>query len=142
GGGPGVAPGQRTQGWPAGRDWGGPTPTKKRKSLRAADVRGSRHRFSLPIPDAALEAELPPYYHPGENSDEIAYMQERRAALGGYLPPRGGRSKPLTLPREAVYDELKRGPGQQAGGPTQAVVPLPQGPREGPGVGPPVVPRT
>ena len=37
----------------------------------------------LPISDAALEADLPPYYHPGEDSEEIQYMKERRAALGG-----------------------------------------------------------
>ena len=36
--------------------------------------------------------------HPGPDSDEIKYMQERRAALGGVLPRRVVRAKPLPQP--------------------------------------------
>jgi Pyruvate dehydrogenase complex, dehydrogenase (E1) component len=94
------------------------------KKLTVAELKEFRDRLYLPIPDAALEAELPPYYHPGENSDEIEYMRERRAALGGYLPKRVVRGKPLTLPGEKVYDELKQGSGKQAVATTMAFVRL------------------
>src|SRR5438552_3817482 len=94
------------------------------KKLTVAELKEFRDRLYLPIPDAALEAELPPYYHPGENSDEIEYMRERRAALGGYLPKRVVRAKPLTLPGEKVYDELKQGSGKQAVATTMAFVRL------------------
>ncbi len=60
------------------------------KKLTVAELKEFRDRLYLPIPDSALEAELPPYYHPGEDSDEIQYMQERRAALGGVPAPAGG----------------------------------------------------
>src|SRR5258705_3007138 len=51
-------------------------------------------------------------------------MKERRAALGGYLPRRVVRAKPLTLPPDSVYDELKRGSGKQAVATTMAFVRL------------------
>jgi Pyruvate dehydrogenase complex, dehydrogenase (E1) component len=34
-------------------------------------------------------------------------MRERRAALGGYLPKRVVRARPLALPPDSVYDELR-----------------------------------
>src|SRR5207344_3517037 len=52
------------------------------------------------------------------------YMRERRAALGGYLPRRIVRAKPLTLPAGPVYDELKRGSGKQSVATTMAFVRL------------------
>jgi pyruvate dehydrogenase E1 component len=89
-----------------------------------AELKEFRDRLYLPIPDSALEAELPPYYHPGEDSDEIQYMRERRAALGGVLPRRVVRAKPLTLPGDAIYDELRKGSGKQAVATTMAFVRL------------------
>jgi pyruvate dehydrogenase E1 component len=67
----------------------------------------------LPITDASLEADLPPYYHPGMESEEIQYMLERRRALGGSLPARINRAKPVKLPGDAVYAELRQGSGKQ-----------------------------
>ncbi len=72
--------------------------THQMKKLTKADLKAFRDRLHLPIPDAALDADLPPYYHPGEKSDEIQYMKERRAALGGALPKRVVRAKPLRQP--------------------------------------------
>src|ERR1700710_404832 len=72
--------------------------THQMKKLTKADLKAFRDRLYLPISDEALEADLPPYYHPGEKSDEISYMKERRAALGGALPTRGNRAKPLAPP--------------------------------------------
>jgi pyruvate dehydrogenase E1 component len=51
-------------------------------------------------------------------------MRERRAALGGYLPKRVVRARPLTLPAEPVYDELRRGSGKQPVATTMAFVRL------------------
>ena len=36
----------------------------------------------------------PPFYHPGENDEAIQYLQERRRALGGYLPERRTKYTP------------------------------------------------
>src|SRR5690349_21772466 len=112
------------KGWTLGPDFEARNATHQMKKLTVAELKEFRDRLYLPIPDAALEAELPPYYHPGENSDEIEYMRERRAALGGYLPKRVVRAKPLTLPGEKVYDELKQGSGKQAVATTMAFVRL------------------
>jgi pyruvate dehydrogenase E1 component len=51
-------------------------------------------------------------------------MRERRAALGGVLPRRVVRAKPLTLPSDSVYDELRKGSGKQAVATTMAFVRL------------------
>ena len=112
------------KGWTLGPDFEGRNATHQMKKLTVAELKEFRDRLYLPIPDAALEAGLPPYYHPGEDSDEITYMRERRAALGGYLPKRVVRAKPLPLPAESAYDELKRGSGKQAVATTMAFVRL------------------
>jgi pyruvate dehydrogenase E1 component len=98
--------------------------THQMKKLTTADLKAFRDRLHLPITDAALEADLPPYYHPGEKSDEISYMKERRAALGGFLPKRVVRSKPLKLPGDEAYAELRNGSGKQQVATTMAIVRL------------------
>jgi pyruvate dehydrogenase E1 component len=98
--------------------------THQMKKLNKADLKAFRDRLYLPITDEALEADLPPYYHPGEKSDEISYMRERREALGGSLPKRVNRSKPLTLPGPDAYKELKQGSGKQQVATTMAIVRL------------------
>jgi pyruvate dehydrogenase E1 component len=52
------------------------------------DVRAFRDRFQIPVTDDQLKDSAVPFYHPGEKSPEVEYMQERRKALGGYLPQR------------------------------------------------------
>ncbi|HST46405.1 MAG TPA: pyruvate dehydrogenase (acetyl-transferring), homodimeric type [Jatrophihabitans sp.] len=100
--------------------------THQMKKLNKADLKAFRDRLYLPISDEALEADLPPYYHPGEKSDEIQYMKERRAALGGALPKRVNRSKPLVLPpsQASAYADLKKGSGKQNVATTQVMVRL------------------
>lgn len=45
-----------------------------------------RDRFNLPLTDEAVENLE--FFHPGENSAEVQYLQDRRSQLGGYLPRR------------------------------------------------------
>ncbi len=112
------------KGWTLGKDFEGRNATHQMKKLTKAELKALRDRLYLEIPDSALEGDLPPYYHPGENSDEIAYMRERRAKLGGSLPKRVVRPAPLALPAPQVYDELKGGSGKQAVATTMAFVRL------------------
>jgi pyruvate dehydrogenase E1 component len=112
------------KGWTLGKDFEARNATHQMKKLTVAELKEFRDRLYLPIPDAELEAELPPYYHPGEDSDEIQYMRERRAALGGMLPRRVVRAKSLTLPGDSVYEELRKGSGRQAVATTMAFVRL------------------
>src|SRR5688572_7842577 len=112
------------KGWTLGKDFEGRNATHQMKKLTKAELKDFRDRLHLPISDAALEAELPPYYHPGEDSDEVQYMRERRSQLGGSLPRRVRRDKPLTLPGDAVYGSLKNGSGKQPVATTMAFVRL------------------
>ncbi|WP_067823200.1 pyruvate dehydrogenase (acetyl-transferring), homodimeric type [Actinomadura kijaniata] len=112
------------KGWTLGTDFEARNATHQMKKLTKAELKEFRDRLYLEIPDSALEGELPPYYHPGEDSDEIQYMRERRAALGGFLPRRVVRAKPLKLPGDAVYSELKKGSGKQNVATTMAFVRL------------------
>src|SRR4029079_18705183 len=66
-----------------------------------------RDRLELPIPDETLKEA--PYYHPGPESDEIRYLVERRRVLGGALPHRSVRNKPLPAPAPAVDAEFAAG---------------------------------
>ncbi|MFD1826452.1 MULTISPECIES: pyruvate dehydrogenase (acetyl-transferring), homodimeric type [Mumia] len=99
--------------------------THQMKKLTKADLKRFRDRLYLPISDAEIdEAEIAPFYHPGEDSDEIQYMRERRRQLGGSLPKRVVRSTPLELPGDDMYAELRGGSGNQAIATTMAFVRL------------------
>jgi pyruvate dehydrogenase E1 component len=123
------------KGWTLGTDFEARNATHQMKKLTVAELKEFRDRLYLDIPDSALEAELPPYYHPGDQSDEIQYMKERRAALGGYLPRRVVRAKQLELPGDKVYEELRKGSGKQAVATTMAFVRLLKDLMRLPGIG-------
>ncbi len=112
------------KGWTLGADFEARNATHQMKKLTKAELKDFRDRLYLPIRDADLEGDIPPYYHPGPDSDEIEYMRERRAALGGSLPSRVVRSKPLKQPPDKTFDVLKGGSGKQAVATTMAFVRL------------------
>ncbi len=70
----------------------------------------------IPFTDAQLEENpyQPPFYHPGENDPAIQYLQERRRALGGYVPERRSKYTQIALPDETAYEDMKKGSGKQA----------------------------
>ncbi|MFP5218953.1 MAG: pyruvate dehydrogenase (acetyl-transferring), homodimeric type, partial [Actinomycetes bacterium] len=112
------------KGWTLGKDFEGRNATHQMKKLNIEELKELRDRLYIDISDKALESGLPPYYHPGPHSAEIEYMKERRASLGGSLPKRVVRPRPLELPGPEVYDELKAGSGKQAVATTMAFVRL------------------
>jgi len=112
------------KGWTLGSHFEGRNSTHQMKKLKKEDLVSFRDRLYLEIPDEALDETLPPYYHPGPDSDEIAYMHERRRALGGYLPERRTPAQPLVLPGDPVYDVVRRGSGKQEVATTMAFVRL------------------
>src|SRR6201994_2597486 len=120
------------KGWTLGPDFEARNATHQMKKLTVAELKDFRDRLFPDLPDAALEAELPPYYHPGEDSDEIQYMRERRAALGGVLPRRVVRDKKLGLPPDSSFHKLRRGSGKQGGGNHHGLRPAAQGADERP----------
>src|SRR6201991_2424276 len=100
--------------------------THQMKKLTLDDLKGFRDRLYLDISDKQLEENpyLPPYYHPGKDSEEIQYMQERRRELGGHIPSRRTKAKSLRIPEPKVFGDVKRGSGKQKVATTMAFVRL------------------
>ncbi|HKU38597.1 MAG TPA: alpha-ketoglutarate dehydrogenase [Polyangiales bacterium] len=73
----------------------------QQKKLDADALRAFRDRFHLPLSDADLEALR--FYKPDENSAELRYLRERRAALGGSLPARRKSASAVRVPAPPSY---------------------------------------
>ena len=74
------------KGWGMGKAGEGKNTAHQAKKLTDDDIRFMRDRFNLPIPDTELSKI--PFYKPADDTPEMKYLHERRAALGGYLPKR------------------------------------------------------
>ena len=83
----------------------------QQKKMDVESIRVFRNRFKVPVSNEDL-ADMP-YYHPGEDSVEIKYMQERRKALGGYLPQRRVQSTPLEVPPLEAFESLLKDTGER-----------------------------
>jgi len=114
------------KGWTLGSHFEGRNATHQMKKLTLDDLKSFRDRLYLDIPDSQLEDNpyLPPYFRPDEKSDEMAYLQERRQALGGYLPTRNTTVIPLQIPGSDRFADVKRGSGKQKVATTMAFVRL------------------
>jgi pyruvate dehydrogenase E1 component len=112
------------KGWTLGPDFEARNATHQMKKLTTKALKKFRDRLYLDISDEQLEGDLPPYYHPGEDSEEIRYMLERRADLGGPLPTRVVRAGGIDLPDHNAYGELKKGSGKSEVATTMAFVRL------------------
>ena len=114
------------KGWTLGSSFEARNSTHQMKKLSLEDLKDFRDRLHIPISDAQLEEDpyLPPYYNPGLKDENLAYMMERRRQLGGSLPQRREKSRPLVLPGNQVYDAVMRGSGNQAIATTMAFVRL------------------
>ena len=97
------------------------------KKLTLDDLKTFRDRLYLDIPDKALEDNpyLPPYYHPGENSDEIA-VPAGAAPAARRLPADPADQPPSRwrMPGPERFADVKRGSGKQKVATTMAFVRL------------------
>ena len=92
----------------------GKNATHQMKKLTVNDLKAFRDRLYLEIPDSQLEdAYNPPYYHPGQDNEEIQYLQERRRALGGYVPERRVKPTIIKLPGDEVYAPMMEPVGEK-----------------------------
>ncbi|CAB4883003.1 unannotated protein [freshwater metagenome] len=105
------------KGWTLGPGVEGRNATHQIKKLTKAQLIDLRDRLFLhdEIPDSAFDNGGLPYYRPAEDSIEYQYMMERRRALGGSIPKRVTKSRrPIEMPDDEVFDELRGGSGDQA----------------------------
>ncbi|HYT54396.1 MAG TPA: pyruvate dehydrogenase (acetyl-transferring), homodimeric type [Verrucomicrobiae bacterium] len=96
--------------------------THQQKKLNERELREFRTRFDIPLPDE--EVVETPFYRPPLDSPETQYLLERRKQLGGFVPARTVRAKPLRLPDAADYAEFLKGSGEHAMSTTMATVRL------------------
>ncbi|QHF96460.1 pyruvate dehydrogenase (acetyl-transferring), homodimeric type [Streptomyces sp. NHF165] len=115
---------QTVKGWTLGPGFEARNANHQMKKLTGREFRAMRDLLELPIPDSALGDELVPYAHPGPDSPEVRYLQERRAALGGPAPERRVVPRPLPQPADKAFDALKKGSGSQEIATTMAFVRL------------------
>ncbi|MDQ6793948.1 MAG: pyruvate dehydrogenase (acetyl-transferring), homodimeric type [Chloroflexota bacterium] len=98
------------KGWTLGAGVEGRNVTHQTKKLSEAELKKFRDRVELPIPDDKIKDA--PYYHPGPKSEEVEYLMERRKALGGPLPKRVVRARPLPPPPPEIDAEFAAGSKQ------------------------------
>ncbi len=110
-GAPTVVLAKTVKGWALGPDVEARNATHQIKKMTESELRTFRDRLQLPITDSALADELPPYAHPGFDSEEYRYLRERRRALGGAVPARRTTRAVLPPPAEAVWSDLLKGTG-------------------------------
>lgn len=75
--------------------------THSQKKFDESDLIEFRNRFNLPLTDA--QATGLAFYRPAEDSPEMRYLRERRAALGGALPRRETACDVVPVPELAQY---------------------------------------
>jgi len=92
----------------------------QQKKLSEEDLRLFRSRFNIPVTDEQIAN--PAFRKPDEGSDEARYLQERRAALGGYLPQRRRTAPALTIPPLEAFNALLEGTGEREISTTMAFV--------------------
>jgi pyruvate dehydrogenase E1 component len=106
-GSPTVVLAKTIKGYGLGEAGEGKNITHQQKKLNDEELRIFRSRFGIPVPDEGLHDA--PFYRPPDDSPEIRYMQERRKQLGGYMPERKVRAKPIEPVSETHFEEFYKG---------------------------------
>jgi pyruvate dehydrogenase E1 component len=95
------------KGYGLGEAGEGKNVTHQQKKLNEEELQEFRSRFGIPLNDQdCIEV---PFYRPAEDSIEIQYLRARREALGGYVPKRSVRSKPLVADHDELFKEFYEG---------------------------------
>jgi len=81
--------------------------THQQKKVDEDTLRHFGERFGLAITEDQIATV--PFYRPPDDSPEIRYMRACRERLGGYVPRRKVRSKPLVGQRGELFEEFLTG---------------------------------
>ena len=96
--------------------------THQQKKLNEKELREFRARFNIPISDEEI-AETP-FYKPPADSPEMKYLLERRQSLGGFVPRREVKARPLEIPKLDYFGDLLKGSGKTEASTTMVFVRL------------------
>jgi pyruvate dehydrogenase E1 component len=108
------------KGYGMGRSGEAQNITHQQKKLDDEALREFRDRFNIPVADSAI-TEVP-YYRPADGSEELQYLQEQRARLGGYLPQRRTSAPLLEVPPLSAFAPLLEATGGREISTTMALV--------------------
>ena len=110
------------KGWTLGPEIEARNATHQIKKMTKSQLLALRNRLFLhdEIPERDLDADLPPYYRPAPGSPAANYLAQSRKSLGGPLPSRIVRPKPLDPPAKTAFAELLAGSGRQSVSTTMA----------------------
>jgi len=92
----------------------------QKKNLSAEERVELARRFGIPISAAA--ARRAAFYRPPEDAEEMRYLRERRAALGGPVPERRVVCPALEAPGLERFADILRGSGERRISTTMALV--------------------
>ena len=121
-GSPTVILAKTVKGYGLGESGEGRNISHQQKKLNEDELRDFRTRFGIPISDE--EVAFAPFYRPPDDSPEMQYLRERRAALGGFVPRRTVVTMPLRTPENDLFQEFYEGTSGRAVSTTMAFVRL------------------
>lgn len=98
------------KGYSMGESGEGQNISHQQKKMSINSLTRFRDRYELPVTNEQIQ-ELPYLKFP-EDSKELAYMKERRAELGGYLPNRRTKSYALNVPVLSDFKSLLEATGE------------------------------
>jgi pyruvate dehydrogenase E1 component len=108
------------KGYGMGEAGEGQNTAHQQKKLDVEALKQMRDRFNIPVSDKEIDEV--PYYKPDADSAELEYLQERRQALGGYLPQRRKKAASLPVPGLEVFKTQLDGTGEREASTTMAFV--------------------
>ncbi|MBC9726098.1 pyruvate dehydrogenase (acetyl-transferring), homodimeric type [Streptomyces sp. TRM68367] len=124
-GAPTVILAQTVKGHTLGTGFASKNANHQMKKLTVDEFKAMRDLLGLPVKDSDFVDGVVPYGHPGADSPEVRYLQERRAALGGPAPARRVHPvAPLPAPAEKAFAAFDKGSGSQNVATTMAFVRL------------------
>ncbi|WP_405481784.1 pyruvate dehydrogenase (acetyl-transferring), homodimeric type [Streptomyces sp. NBC_00009] len=116
---------QTVKGFTLGKGFESKNANHQMKKLTVDEFKDMRDLLELPISDSQFIDGQVPYGHPGADSPEVRYLQERRAALGGPAPARRTHAiAPLPAPADKAFASFDKGSGSQSVATTMAFVRL------------------
>jgi pyruvate dehydrogenase E1 component len=121
-GSPTVILAQTIKGYGLGEAGEGRNITHQQKTLNEMELLEFRSRFGIPVPDA--EVSETPFYRPNEQTEEMKYLRRLREDLGGYVPQRKVKVKPLPPLPDGIFQEFFRGTAGRQEATTMAMVRL------------------
>ena len=85
--------------------------THQQKKMGTVDLRAFRDRFEIPVTDEQIDNIA--FAKPQADSPVLKYMEEKRKALGGYLPARLAKSEKLIVPGLDAFDAQLKDSGDR-----------------------------